>query len=75
MKRSNFWPAVFLGAFVAGALLWAIWMYHVVRVTRQQTREQRENSFFVPPANAPANSGSNTSPSRPAETNLPAPSH
>jgi hypothetical protein len=39
-----FWQALFLTAFVVGAVLWALWMSRVIR----QTRENRDIGFFVP---------------------------
>ena len=41
----RFWPMMFIGAFALGAVLWAVWMINIVR----KTRENRENTFFVPP--------------------------
>jgi hypothetical protein len=43
-RKAWFWPALFFGAFAAGALLWGIWMYKIV----QRTRRQQENGFFAP---------------------------
>jgi hypothetical protein len=65
-KSAYFWPALFLGAFAGGALLWAAWMYHIVVKTRQQTEEQRENSFFVPQGTPSATgAASNAAPAAP----------
>jgi hypothetical protein len=69
--RPRFWPVVFLVAFLGGAMLWTIWMYHVVVKTREQVREQRDNSFFVPPASAPIIPGTNTAPAA-TGSNVPA---
>jgi hypothetical protein len=49
---------LFMGAFALGALLWCLWMWHIV----QKTRETRDSGFFVPmagqtPPSTPANSG------------------
>jgi hypothetical protein len=72
-RRPRFWPVVFLVAFLGGGVLWMLWMYHVVVKTREQVQEQRENSFFVPPASAPIIPGTNTAPAAAATgTNLPA---
>jgi hypothetical protein len=60
--RPRFWPVVFLVAFLGGGMLWTLWMYHVVVKTREQVREQRDNSFFVPPASAPIIPGTNAAP-------------
>jgi hypothetical protein len=54
-RKPLFWPALFMGAFLVGGILWCVWMWHIV----QKTRESRDNSFFVPmagetvPSNAP----------------------
>jgi hypothetical protein len=54
-RKPLFWPMLFMGAFLAGGILWCAWMWHIV----QKTRESRDNSFFVPmagetvPSNAP----------------------
>jgi hypothetical protein len=71
-RKPRFWPALFGGAFLAGGILWCVWMWFIV----QKTRASRDNSFFVPiagqtlpepggpvtmPSNAPtANSGATT---------------
>jgi formylglycine-generating enzyme len=41
--KPYFWPALFIGAFAVGAVLWGFWMFKFVR----QTRENRENGFSV----------------------------
>jgi hypothetical protein len=49
-RKPIFWPALFLTAFILGAILWALWMSRVIR----QTREDRGGGFFVPAStNAP----------------------
>ena len=68
--RPRFWPVVFLVAFLGGGMLWTLWMYHLVVKTRGQVREQRDNSFFVPPASAPITPGTNTAPAA-TGTNIP----
>jgi hypothetical protein len=75
-RKPLFWPALFGGAFLAGGILWCVWMWFIV----QKTRATRDSSFFVPisgqtapgpsdtapaPSNAPAaptNSGTTTNP-------------
>ena len=42
-RKPYFWPAMFITAFALGAVLWGAWMVKFVR----QTRENRENNFFV----------------------------
>src|ERR1700678_1653470 len=42
-RKPYFWPALFIGAFAVGAVLWGFWMFKFVR----QTRENRENGFSV----------------------------
>ena len=37
---------LFMGAFALGALLWCLWMWHIVL----KTRETRDSGFFVPMA-------------------------
>lgn len=72
-KRKPFlWPALFIGAFALGALLWGLWMIKVI----QQTRERRDEThgFFVPMAtNAPASQPAHPAPlstnAAPARTN------
>jgi sulfatase modifying factor 1 len=46
-RRRYFWPAIFLGAFAFGAVLWGVWMVKFVR----QTRENRDNGNFIVPIN------------------------
>jgi formylglycine-generating enzyme required for sulfatase activity len=43
-RKPYLWPAIFISAFVFGGLLWGFWMIKFVR----QTRENRENNFYVP---------------------------
>jgi len=52
--KPYFWPALFLSAFVAAALLWVVWMYVLV----QKTRHQQQNRFFVPQGSAPISNSS-----------------
>jgi sulfatase modifying factor 1 len=54
-NKRYLWPAIFLGAFFAGAVLWCVWMYKVVERTRRQQRE----GFFVPQPNGPASNPTN----------------
>ena len=53
-KRPFFWPTLFLGAFLLGAVLWGIWMYNIVERTRQQ--RQQQEGFFVPQSEPVLNS-------------------
>jgi hypothetical protein len=56
-RKPRFWPMLFMGAFALGAVLWGLWMWHIV----QKTRESRDNGFFVPMAGqTPPASQSNT---------------
>ena len=51
-KKPYFWPAIFISAFGFGAILWAAWMYNIVK----KTRNQRDQNFFVP-RETPSNPG------------------
>jgi hypothetical protein len=62
--RPIFWPALFGAAFLVGALLWCVWMWHIV----QKTREARDNSFFVPVTGQTAPSANNP-PAPPTNSN------
>lgn len=43
-RKPMFWQILFATAFGLGAILWCIWMWHIV----QKTREERDSGFFVP---------------------------
>jgi hypothetical protein len=61
LKRARrFWPTVFLTAFALGAVLWGVWMINIAR----KTRENRENTFFVPPPVQPATTNTNAAPAK-----------
>jgi hypothetical protein len=60
--KPYFWPALFLSAFVAAAVLWVVWMYVLV----QKTRRQQQNGFFVPYTGPTVSNAPNAAP-----TNVP----
>ena len=43
-RKPWLWPALFLGAFLLGALLWAFWMWQFV----QKERSIRRDSYTAP---------------------------
>ena len=57
-RARRFWPMAFIAAFVLGAVLWGVWMISFVR----KTKENRENTFFVPPPVQPAMTNTNAAP-------------
>ena len=52
-----FWPMMFIGAFAFGALLWVIWMAHIVVKTRADRDRMSRDPMYNSQANpAPTNS-------------------
>jgi hypothetical protein len=73
-RKPLFWPSLFGGAFLLGAILWGLWMAHIV----QKTREIRDSGFFVPmagqtpptpPNPAPVSSNAPAAPANSGATN------